>query len=423
MAQSIDQIQYDNPVRLDEFIGRIAGFSDVPVLFATILASGVLNPSVLALPPQGLSSQDKKGFKTPYLGIGVLGRTGAYAKGADEKTDQKIQWSDIAPVGFSWDVFRSNRDIKREILANFQSTFNVAANLPHVAPFLQDLVVEDKTFTVMFRWLSVTRKATWDPAEKTKALEAVPRDDTADKEPILSGNCYLGTLTYRAWMIGLWRVQRHNMSSTDFEALRLEVSKFFSEPRLLEEGCDWLSSLAERASAPHVSFQLYASDGLKGEEVLTKPWTDSKHAFNAFDRRLRLSSLHFLPVSGEVELYPQKDNKNIPVTPPMSEAALMQLQEASAVITFVKGKLARLTDAIPKEPAETAKAETKTEWDKKHRNAAEIVKGLEEKVKEIESRLETDRVELLFNKEKSFDPLILPQLDDIEAKVLELEEN
>jgi hypothetical protein len=51
-----------------------------------------------------------------------------------------------------------------------------------VSPFLLDVTVDDKTFTVMFRWLSATRKATWDPENKTRALEAVHRDDTANQD-------------------------------------------------------------------------------------------------------------------------------------------------------------------------------------------------------------------------------------------------
>jgi hypothetical protein len=209
------------------------------------------------------------------------------------------------------------------------------------------------------------------------------------------------------------------MSSSDFEALRLEVSKFFSEPRLLEEGCDWLSSLAERATAPEVSFQLYASDGLKHDEVLVRSWTDSNHAFDAFDRRLRLSSLHFLPVSGEVESYPS--NKNVPDTPPMSEAALMQLQEASAVITFVKSKLARLNHAIRSSLADTAKGKKSQERNRKR--DVDTLQDLKVRVEEIESKLKADREDLLFNKEKNFDPQILSELDVIEALVLKLERN
>ena len=107
-------LQYDNPVRIDKLIGRIPGFTNVPVLFVSILATGVLDTTVINFPPNGLKplkeepqkAQDgsanaapAKSDPIPKLGMGIDACT---AKFAPELIPIKSSSSsETAPEGFS----------------------------------------------------------------------------------------------------------------------------------------------------------------------------------------------------------------------------------------------------------------------------------------------------------------------------------
>lgn len=318
---------------MDQFIGRLSGYSDVPVLFSSILASGLLDRSVIALPPNGLKSSDKDSLHhPPILGMGVWARTGQSTPGFESK--QSIH-SEVAPEGFSWAVFSTDRDIKREIRANLQSSLNVKVNLSYTATFLENLHVDQNSFSVMLRWTSRTFKETWLPQEKETALEAFRKDET--KEP--PGDFFFRSLTSRAWIVGIWRIQKRKMSDEDFKELRLDTLKNFSTPRNIEEGCDYISKLTTRTEKiPEIKFQLHGSDGMKKNGIKIQSEIPPTKAFDIIDGRMWLSGLHFLKISGEIEAYDDKE------VPQLSESALIQMQEARASILFLQTKENRKKD-------------------------------------------------------------------------------
>lgn len=142
----------------------------MPVLFSSILASSLFDRSVIAIPPNGLKSHDKGHLLyPPDLGVRIIAQTGQFAPEFEPK---QFILSEVAPEGFSWAVFTSDRDIKREIRANLQSSLNVMVNLSYTAIFLKNLIVDQNFFSVMLRWTSRTFKKTWLPEEKESALKA-----------------------------------------------------------------------------------------------------------------------------------------------------------------------------------------------------------------------------------------------------------
>ncbi|MCJ1428877.1 hypothetical protein MMC29_006788 [Sticta canariensis] len=322
-------ILYENAVRIDQFIGRLSGFSDVPVLFSSILASGLLDRSVIALPPNGLKSRDKDNSPhPPILGKGVLARTGQSTPGFELKQLSTLH-SEVAPEGFSWAVFSTDRDIKREIRANLQSSLNVRVNLSYTATFLENLLVDQNSFSIMLRWTSRTFKETWLSKEKETSLKELRMDET--KKSL--GDFFFRSLTSRAWIVGIWRIQKRKMLDEDFDDLRLSIQRNFSTPHSIEEGCDYISKITTRTEKiPEVEFQLHGSDGMKKNGIMTRSGILPTKAFDIIDGRMRLSGLHFLKISGEVEAY---DDEKVPQ---LSESALIQMQEARASILFLRTK-------------------------------------------------------------------------------------
>lgn len=155
-------------MRIDNLIGRIEGFSDVPVLFATILANGVLDRSVVSIPPI-VSWQDKT--SKLRLGAAIEAATGLVTDPPSQRQPQTSKEILVAPAGFSWNLFSNDRNLKREIRANLQASLNPMINVQYVAPFLNALQADESTFTVMLRWTSATWKETEDEAITKKMQE------------------------------------------------------------------------------------------------------------------------------------------------------------------------------------------------------------------------------------------------------------
>lgn len=155
-------------MRIDNLIGRIEGFSDVPVLFATILANGVLDRSVVSIPPI-VSWQDKT--SKLRLGAAIEAVKGVVTDPPSQRQSQTSKEILVAPAGFSWNLFSNDRNLKREIRANLQASLNPMINVQYVAPFLNALQADESTFTIMLRWTSATWKETEDEAITKKMQE------------------------------------------------------------------------------------------------------------------------------------------------------------------------------------------------------------------------------------------------------------
>ena len=91
-------------------------------------------------------------LQPPQLGMAIQPCT-VYGLPAGNWASSKQTMSvDTAPQGYSWNVFSTGRDVRREICANMQSNLKTMVNLQYTAPFLQDLKADKLTFLVMLRW-------------------------------------------------------------------------------------------------------------------------------------------------------------------------------------------------------------------------------------------------------------------------------
>ena len=120
-------------MRMHQLTGRFPGFSDVPVLFDSILTLDVLDRSVVALPPNDLkvTNDGKIAMVTqdPYLGTSINTKSGIATAGLSDPNKRRSTLSEIAPGGFSWLVLATDRDVRREIRTKLRSSLNVSVNL------------------------------------------------------------------------------------------------------------------------------------------------------------------------------------------------------------------------------------------------------------------------------------------------------
>lgn len=171
------------------------------------------------------------------------------------------------------------------------------------------------------------------------------------------------------------------MLDDDFQDLRLGILKYFSSPHSIEEGCDYISKITTRTeNMPEVKFQLCGSDGKgKKHEITIRSGVPPAEAFDIIERRIRLSSLHFLNISGEIEAF------NAENVPRLNEGALIQMQEARASILFLHTK--------------------------KNREHKDI-----EETKLLEDQINNSSKDWLFES-KPFDASMFTKLDDMESRL------
>lgn len=369
------------------------------MLFATILATGVLDRSIIAIPPTGSWQSKTNQLK---LGATIDSRIGLVSDPPPQRRSVAPTKLSVAPAGFSWAVFSTDRSLKREIRANLQATLNPMINVTYTPPFLAKLRANRDTFTVMLRWSSATWKETEDEAITNKMqeylsykqsppmsevdkqnsraaeLEALTAGKTdeekvaiataknaewaaedlqtaakiqamapfvTEEKTLIPGNFYIQSLTSRSWIVGLWKISRPpEMSDTDFMEHRVAFEREFGEPKDIEEGCDYiLTKASSKESRIDANFKMYASDGNERGEI-TQPQGDkktlAKNAFEYIDARMRLSNIHSLYVEGEIVNY----DGSTPAESLLNEPVLLQIQEAQAGITFLQAKGRDTTD-------------------------------------------------------------------------------
>lgn len=287
-------IHFDNPVRIDEFINKLPGYGDVSTLFSDVISTGVLSPEIIAIPPTGL------GAGTLQVGAAIQASTGEITDdGLEGIAEEDLTVSSAGPESYSWNILRTSRDVKREIWASLQATLNPMIRKSFEPPFLRDLRGSATTFCIVLRWTSqAITKSSWlsTVSRIWKRGEHNKSDD--DATDAWNGKFLLWSLTSRAWVTGIWQFKQAELE-TEFEELKSRLSAYFSEPRSIEGGCDYITSeSAAKTGKPtpaYVKFFLYASDGVGKEDKQIVNSGLPANAFDAISTRINMSSIHFLP--------------------------------------------------------------------------------------------------------------------------------
>ncbi|KAI1175695.1 hypothetical protein F4777DRAFT_598448 [Nemania sp. FL0916] len=326
-------IKQDRAIALVDLIGRISGFEDIPGLFQDILNCSTLNPSMLSLPPYdaNLKSNQETLMMELNKGLKISASTGVIAE--DPSTSSSYKEELGVKGGITWRTILSDRDLQAEITTNLQATFNTAVNLPH---------------STSEQSANIQSPGTLDPDSQNPATPAptapVPTTDAHPDDYQITG------IISRAWAIGVWQVSNNGKTPDHvFEAIRLKTLKYFSTPRRLEEGCDFLAGLdllarqlqkddvSLRFQQPQhnvsIQFNMFASDGLTGKEEAYE--LDFRQAITQFQRQMRLRRVNSLPVTAELKL---------PSTPSwkITEAGALYWLEAMSLSIFLQDKMKSL---------------------------------------------------------------------------------
>lgn len=312
-------------MRIDLLIGRLAGYSDVPALFATILACGDSDHTrVVFKPGPLLSSVTTLTPSLPHPGLALQPASGGICvlemiKGSLTPTQPDRE--EIAPQAHMWLSITSDRDLRREIRANLYANSNCAINIDYVPPYLDYLRCSNNSFSVILRWTS----------------NAYAECVSIPKELELKGDqMLLRTVTSRAWISAVWEFRKGTkQKESDFQDLREEAASYFAKSPMIEAGCDWIADSAKNsAHSCLVTFWLFGSDGTKDTEVeLTgEQRRTAFHAFGIIDRQIRLGKFNMLPVSGELYSSP-------PAVPNTArDRGLAQLLEVEAMSRYLTAK-------------------------------------------------------------------------------------
>jgi hypothetical protein len=177
-----------------------------------------------------------------------------------------------------------------------------------------------------------------------KTLDLGGPNDNADKSQLLLRN-----VTMEAWIVGLWTIRRQksndasskrwnnskaaSLSMEDFEDLKSAFVQHFSGPQGIEGGCDFITDTLRYQSKVDVEFSMFASDGIARQEAEVHSKIDPQYAFDFIDRRISLSSIHYLAVTGEIA---SAGGGSLPPEGYTSEAIVLQYQEALACLIFLE---------------------------------------------------------------------------------------
>jgi hypothetical protein len=177
-----------------------------------------------------------------------------------------------------------------------------------------------------------------------KALELGGPNDNAGKSQLL-----LRSVTMEAWIVGLWTIHRQkpndasskrwnnskaaSLSTEDFEDLKSAFVQHFSGPQGIEGGCDFITDTLRCQSKVYVEFSMFASDGIARQEAEVHSKINPQYAFDFIDRRISLSSIHYLAVTGQIA---SAGGGSLPPEGYTAEAIVLQYQEALACLIFLE---------------------------------------------------------------------------------------
>lgn len=310
-------VKQDNAIKIEELISRFPGYEDICGLIDGILNSAVLDRSALVIPSEIMGSA--------RIGQSIISATGKLTSSIPNEPSGQAEPGQSVAGGFSWRVLRSERDLKSELSANLQASLNISVNLPAIPSYLYDIQVGEKTMTVIFKWSSRSSTAQElkspekEGSKTVKSIESSKQEsgkegDTkapdSGQEKLAqsqksgaegsSGHLLLSSITKKAWMVGIWHIKAtETTKKLVFEKLSLDVYKYFSETRQVEEGCDYLGQKFREYERIPVTqeFKLLASDGTLASEVpVTKPeWGPAARASDMILRQIRLKYINTLP--------------------------------------------------------------------------------------------------------------------------------
>ncbi|MCJ1264432.1 hypothetical protein MMC22_004304 [Lobaria immixta] len=146
---------------IQDFIGSLPGYDDIPGLFDSILRSGLYDPYALwlcqgtrpMLPPGPESS------KAHRLGTGVNSLSGDFQ---DTSPFMEFSPPSIATAtrtvkgGVSWQVLESNTSVQEEISSFLQMVKNTGTNHRCVPSYFYEMTLLPKTVTVILQWSTDT---------------------------------------------------------------------------------------------------------------------------------------------------------------------------------------------------------------------------------------------------------------------------
>ena len=305
---------------MESLISRFPGYEDIPGLIDGILSSAILDPLALRIP-----TNDKMSLR---IGQGINSSSGELTDGFANQVSGKSQPGKRIAGGFSWRVLRSERDIKSELSANLQGSLNTSVNLSAIPNYLYDLMIGETSMIIILKWSSDSQEYT------------APDQEPINTNESKTGDFWLYSLTKKAWMVGIWQIQATETAKRlAFEKLSLDVYKFFSMSRQIEEGCDYLSQEIVRFKGSPVTqkFKLLASDGNKGcETSVNQPeWGPATHASDEIARQIRLKDINRLPFRATLRQI--EPARWVP-----SEDCLLYRQEAIHSALFLNSRLAAL---------------------------------------------------------------------------------
>lgn len=358
--------QQENPILLEKMIGECDGFSDVPGLFEDIRKSGILDRSVLSLPPMVLSLENTGGKELTKplslskikLGQAIEPATGRIVHGYEDtdefRTASKKQATPkVTSGGISWRVIQDSRDVKTEIAAQLQINLNAIVNLNSKPQYLEDLRASKTSFSVVFKWTSDALQFEMSQPEFAAAVPVMSSDpSTASFNPkyIFAG------FTERAWIIGVWSISQLAGSKPEtFFELRLKAYRFFSDPRGIAEGCDFFrTALTAAKGVTECKFKMYATDRVlqtesivtdysselikdaKGNLVSQSVPIDPFRTYDFIERHTRLGNT----LRYRATIYAANLEAGTSTTPwQPTESALLRLQAAWRSLIFLKTKL------------------------------------------------------------------------------------
>ncbi|KAL8792285.1 MAG: hypothetical protein Q9195_005164 [Heterodermia aff. obscurata] len=146
---------------IQDFIGSLPGYDDIPGLFRVILASGLYSPEIIHLGPRlQLPGQKPKSDDLEKADIGAAVNILAiptetpmnhpFASKSGLDTSSKT----LAKGGVSWQVLDSQEAVRLEVSSVMESLVNIGANRSAIPNHLYYLSLRPSTISVVLRWSS-----------------------------------------------------------------------------------------------------------------------------------------------------------------------------------------------------------------------------------------------------------------------------
>ena len=186
--------------------------------------------------------------------VGAYEGTEAFKTAAIQQKPSKI-----IPGGITWHVIKDTQDLKIEIAGQLQLNLNATVNLTVIPQYLKDLRAGEQSFSVVLKWTSDALQYDMSEPEFTAALAAKSADPPKPALPATPNQNYIfAGFTERAWTIGIWQITKVlEAKPEDFAELRLKISKYFLDPRRVDEGCDFcLTTLKAAKSIMKCEFRM-----------------------------------------------------------------------------------------------------------------------------------------------------------------------